>query len=781
MSAPVPGQEPSDAIPAPPPGPAPDRHDARAAVHELLHVQAASRQVLDDARAATAAAAAARADEVSAERLPSLALSTLQETTSGGLRLAPFEEYGITTVGQLLEYQEHELDAIPGVGEATARQALTAARRVADSLRGTARVLPDPDRPTERGTALLRGLHRLAFVQRELEPAQQALEPMAAYLAPLAATLDAHRGRVRWLFTRRQAKVEVRAAATTVAEQLARPEVMAARAALTAAFARTTGTAYRVPSDAELWQDYQRRGAEYATALERAGTGVGSTAVAGDRARGGLSAEVAARVDAIALDCRGLWVSLRGYQEFGVKYIVGQGRTILGDEMGLGKTIQALGAMTHLAAAEGARHFLVVAPASVAQNWLREVATRTDLRAHLLHGPDRDARLALWQRDGGVAITSYDTLRALPRPPEPPGASPVAPTGVAGAPADDQPPLGLAMVVADEAHYVKNPAAERTRATAAWVQRAERALLMSGTPLENRVDELVHLVSMVSPTTGAALADDDQVALVAMPPEQFRERVAPVYLRRNQDDVLHELPERIEVDEWVELSPDDEAAYVQAVAAGNAMAMRVAATLGAGRTARSAKLERLEDLLEEYREDGLKVIVFSFFRDVLDAVVAVAGGAYSITGDTPANQRLALVDQFSTQPGYAVMANQIEAGGVGINLQAAAAVVLMEPQWKPSTEAQAIARAHRMGQTRRVTVHRLLARDSIDEQLVGLLQGKQAVFDAYARDSAVKEATGAATDISEVSLTRLVVEREQQRLGVGAAAATPPADAGSPP
>ena len=173
---------------------------------------------------------------------------------------------------------------------------------------------------------------------------------------------------------------------------------------------------------------------------------------------------------------------------------------------------------------------------------------------------------------------------------------------------------------------------------------------------------------MVSPATGAALADDDQVALVAMPPEQFRDRVAPVYLRRNQVDVLHELPERIEVDEWVQLSATDEAAYVVAVAEGNAMAMRVAATLGASRLpappvvldpavsrpapgARSAKLERLEDLLDEYREDGAKVIVFSYFRDVLDAVNAVAGGTWSITGDTPSSSGWRWSSRLTTQPG----------------------------------------------------------------------------------------------------------------------------------
>ena len=179
-----------------------------------------------------------------------------------------------------------------------------------------------------------------------------------------------------------------------------------------------------------------------------------------------------------------------------------------------------------------------------------------------------------------MAITSYDTLRALPRPGAPlPGlrvghpARTGGPGGVVVAPA---------LVVADEAHYIKNPEAGRTRATAAWMAASPRALLMSGTPLENRVEELVHLVTMVSPSIGADLDGDDQVALVSMPPDQFREHGSPVYLRRNQVDVLHELPERIEVDEWVELTPSDEAAYVAAVADGSAMRMRQAATLGAG-------------------------------------------------------------------------------------------------------------------------------------------------------------------------------------------------------
>ena len=104
---------------------------------------------------------------------------------------------------------------------------------------------------------------------------------------------------------------------------------------------------------------------------------------------------------------------------------------------------------------------------------------------------------------------------------------------------------------------------------------------------------------------------------------------------------------------------------------------------------------------------------------------------------------------------------QIQAGGVGLNLQAASAVVLMEPQWKATTEDQAIARAHRMGETRRVVVHRLLARNTVDERLLEVLRGKKEIFETYARDSLVKEAS---TEATETQVANTIIEAELERI-----------------
>ena len=120
-----------------------------------------------------------------------------------------------------------------------------------------------------------------------------------------------------------------------------------------------------------------------------------------------------------------------------------------------------------------------------------------------------------------------------------------------------------------------------------------------------------------------------------------------------------------------------------------------------------------------------------------------------------------IVDEFQKSPGFRVLPAQIQAGGVGLNLQAASVVVLMEPQWKATAEDQAIARAHRMGQTRRVIVHRLLARNAVDERLLEVLRGKKEIFETYARDSLVKEASAEAI---EAQVANTIIEAELERL-----------------
>jgi SNF2 family DNA or RNA helicase len=387
---------------------------------------------------------------------------------------------------------------------------------------------------------------------------------------------------------------------------------------------------------------------------------VGELAPDVEAGQGFIPTEIARRVHEYPLDLSLMRASLRGYQAFGAKFALCQKRAMLGDEMGLGKSVEALAAMCHLHV-EGRRHFLVVCPASVLVNWTHEINRHSELRSHRLHGPDRQRNFQAWTRVGGVAITTYDSLRSLPKP--------------AG--------LDLGMLVVDEAHYAKNMTAERTKAVREWATTTSRVLFLTGTPMENRVEEFRVLVSHLQPGLVPCISTVDGMIGAG----HFRAAVAPVYLRRNQDDVLQELPPRVDTQEWVELTGRDLDAYRDAVAAGNFMAMRRAA-YAPGSPAGSAKLGRLVEIVEEASANGRKVVVFSYFRDVLNTVAAALGSVVigPLTGSTPPVHRQTMVDEFGARRGPAVLVSQIQAGGVGLNIQAASVVILTEPQWKPTIE-----------------------------------------------------------------------------------------------
>jgi len=202
------------------------------------------------------------------------------------------------------------------------------------------------------------------------------------------------------------------------------------------------------------------------------------------------------------------------------------------------------------------------------------------------------------------------------------------------------------------------------------------------------------------------------------------------------------------------------------------MAMRRAAYAPAT-PAHSAKLERLVELVGEAAANGHKVVIYSFFREFLDTVASNLGErAFGpLTGSLSPATRQDLVDQFSRVNGHAALVSQIQAGGVGLNIQAASIVIICEPQVKPTTEEQAIARCHRMGQVRSVQVHRLLVANSVDQRMLEILEAKAKLFDEYARRSDIAEATPDAVDISDGELARQVVELEQERLAREAIAA----------
>ncbi|MEU5881610.1 DEAD/DEAH box helicase [Spirillospora sp. NPDC047279] len=700
-------------------------------LREAYGLRDAARALIDDHRRALNAVQEALRPmrrRAAREQLATMPVSRLKDVTSGRLQLPALERAEIETVGQVLDTTAYELQCLPGIGPQTAKQITTAAEQIAEAAERAASIRIGLDRGDRELTALVVALHLLVNAGPEVPRARQTAEELDERLSPLVATA---RHAVSWwrrLLAGRERREEGMAALGEIGqvlrEEQARgtPELLA-QASVDLLRPRATGD--------EAWIDFELRASDYYALL----ADLAALDPERDGAEGFLPDDVARRVKAQPLDETHLRVSLRGYQSFGARFALAQRRVVLGDEMGLGKTVQAIAAIAHLRA-EGATHFLVACPASVLINWLREIDARSVLEAHAVHGSGRAAALHRWARDGGVAVTTLDVLHTL-RGPEP----------------------RLGMLVVDEAHYVKNPETRRSQAVAQWCARADRVLFLSGTPMENRVDEFRNLVAHLQPELVPAVRRSD----AAMGPRAFRAAVAPAYLRRNQRDVLVELPEVMHVDEWEEFSRADAAAYRHAVASGNFMAMRSAAY---SVPRKSAKLKRVVELVEEAAANELKVVVFSYFRDVLATVGAAIGPRAHgpIAGGVPPDRRQAMVDAFTDEPGHAVLLGQIQAGGTGLNLQAASVVILCEPQVKPTLESQAVARAHRMGQVRTVQVHRILTTDSVDQRMLDLLHGKNALFDAYARHSDIAEATPDAVDISEQALARQIVEEEQLRL-----------------
>jgi superfamily II DNA or RNA helicase len=669
-----------------------------------------------------------RADVVHGQ-LDELPLDKIKEVTQGRLRLTAIERAGYRSVGAVLRAGPVLLQSVPGVGPQTAAQVIAAAGNFQATLERQTRVRFDPDARTPAQARLLARLYAYEQVKANIPPQAPDYAPLAADLDALAAGAKPTASRLRMFFTGSARKRDSLDAAGRLAALLESPAAQDAQRRL-----RVAAAADKAVTD-WLWADYLERPVTYNGLLIE----VADLAPAEESVQGFLPQEIVKRIREYPLDLSLVTTSLRGYQAFGAKFALVQERVIIGDEMGLGKTLQALAAMAHLAAG-GATHFLVVCPASVVVNWAREVAKHTRLSAYRLHGAERDRNRRLWMERGGVAVTTYEALRN----------SMVTPTGVS-----------VALLTVDEAHYAKNPEALRAKAVRAWARVTERVVFLTGTPMENRVGEFRNLVDHLRPEIARTLSVYDGV----LGSDRFRRAVAPVYLRRNQNDVLNELPPRLETEEWVALTGKDRVAYRDAVYDGNFMAMRRAA-FAPGNPDDSAKLRRLLDITEEATQDGRKVVVFSFFRDVLSTIAAALGETAigPITGDVPPAKRQALVDEFTARQSGSVLVAQIQAGGVGLNIQAASVVIIAEPQWNPAIEEQAIARAHRMGQVRRVDVHRLLAEDSVDQRILEVLGVKRAEFDEYARRSDLKDITPDSVDISDLATTKKVAaEAENER------------------
>ena len=290
------------------------------------------------------------------------------------------------------------------------------------------------------------------------------------------------------------------------------------------------------------------------------------------------------------------------------------------------------------------------------------------------------------------------------------------------------------LMIVDEAHYVKNVTAQRTRNVKNISDHTKRLLFMTGTALENHIKEMKSLIAMLQPQIAEQVKDIEYLS--AAP--QFQEKIAPVYYRRKRDDVLSELPELIENNEWCTLtSAEEKEEYQNAVLTKDYNANR-RVSWNVDDLSTSAKASRLLEILEEAQSEGRKIIIFSFFLDTIKKLTHFLGdrALTPITGALSPDKRQAILDEFTKASAGTVLISQVVAGGTGLNIQTASVVILCEPQLKPSTEMQAISRAYRMGQTRNVLVYRLLCENTIDEKITSLLKKKQASFDNFA-DKAV--------------------------------------------
>lgn len=642
-----------------------------------------------------------------------------------GIRVQTLKEAGINNIYQLSQMTTPKLQTVNGIGYQSAGKIYSLTQQIVDNTKKKLSVRINVDSPTPADDALIKSLYTLICHENIRPQLKGVYDANHNQLQKEVRNATPATSGFKWFFTS-SAKKETALNAVQNLTNILTYNLGAG----------TPFGEYEAVTNADITEcrcHFRENSAEYYSTLEKHCKHLNTE----QKENTGLSDELLAEIEAQEIDLQYMKATLRGYQTFGVKYAVHQKRTLLGDEMGLGKTIQAIATMAALKA-QGKHHFMVVCPASVLINWVREIEKFSTLSVTKVHGADEESLMA-WRGNGDVAVTTYESISRFNLPEK----------------------FTFDMLVVDEAHYVKNPEAQRTVAMMKLLNKTENVLYMSGTPLVNRVDEMCFLVNCLQPETAKQLESVKNISTA----QQFRQELAPVYLRRVREDVLKELPDLIEKEQWCNLNEKEKSIYRDAVLSGNLMAIRQV-SWQVDNIKDSTKAMRLCEICEDAKEQGRKVIVFSFFRNTLEKVHELLGDRCmeTISGDISPARRQEIVDEFNAAPAGAVLVSQVQAGGTGLNIQAASVVIFCEPQLTPAIENQAVSRAYRMGQTSDVLVHRLLADDTIDERMLEILSTKQKEFDSFADESVIGDSQLDAVKAEEGSWVTKMVKEEQERL-----------------
>jgi superfamily II DNA or RNA helicase len=432
-----------------------------------------------------------------------------------------------------------------------------------------------------------------------------------------------------------------------------------------------------------------------------------------------------------------LKTTLLPYQMDGVAFAVGAGRAILADDMGLGKTIQGIGVAELLAQQSGIKKVLVICPTSLKSQWASEIQKFCDRDCQLVLG-SMEERAQQYDNKAFFTICNYEqVLRDI--------------MAIEFVQWD--------LIILDEGQRIKNWEAKTTRVVKSL--KSKYALVLSGTPLENRLAELFSVVQFVDDRrlgpgfrffNKHRIVDEKGKVLGYKNMAELRKTLSPIMLRRTREQVLKDLPPR--TTDIVRIPPTEEQLEI------NNSNMRVvaqicskpyftemdflrlqrsllAARMSADSTflntkedpSHSSKLDRLEELLEELFQSGnRKVVLFSEWTTMLDLIEKILKRQklrfVRLDGKVPQKKRKALVDEFQNDPDCQLFITT-NAGSTGLNLQAANTVINVDLPWNPAILEQRIARAHRMGQSEPVHVYLLVTQDTLEEQMLVALDDKR--------------------------------------------------------
>lgn len=417
---------------------------------------------------------------------------------------------------------------------------------------------------------------------------------------------------------------------------------------------------------------------------------------------------------------------LREYQWTGVKFLLDRQSALLADKMGLGKTVQTAVAILGLVKLRNARRILIVCPSSLCLNWEREIEAWTpDVSVRRVKGNADDRKAHFWI-PFKVWVASYEQVRLdiefLSREPK------------------------YDLVVLDEAQRIKN--SHTSLALACRQIPRVSAWALSGTPIENKPDDLISIFAFLKPG----------LLHSAMTINDIHQNIAPYFLRRDKSEVLKELPPIVVQDLSLDLLDQQREAYDEEWANGRERIRNSKGAFGAAdllaqitklklicnfepSSVESCKLSALATIIESLKEDRGKILVFSQYVDTLrkihfslkDIPSAIFHGGLS------ADERAKAVSVFENSPGPTALLISLKAGGVGLNLGSASVVVLFDRWWNPAVEAQAIQRAHRYGRQNPLQVIRFLVADTIEERIQRILDDKTRIFNRYIEDAETAE------------------------------------------